>query len=86
LNISNSNNPIISPDGQTVYFTSSLTEKPQLMKITEDNNFPIQVTFRKDGIKSPKMSPDGKWMIFLDDKDGNEYFQLYLLEVKNRQV
>jgi dipeptidyl aminopeptidase/acylaminoacyl peptidase len=82
LNISNSGNPIISPDGQTVYFTSSLTEKPQLMKISEDNNFPIQVTFRKDGIKEPKMSPDGKWMIFLDDKDGNEYFQLYLLELK----
>jgi dipeptidyl aminopeptidase/acylaminoacyl peptidase len=83
LNISSSNNPIISPDGQTVYFTSSLTEKPQLMKITEDNNFPIQVTFRKDGIKSPSMSPDGKWIIFLDDKDGDEYFQMYLFELKS---
>jgi dipeptidyl aminopeptidase/acylaminoacyl peptidase len=82
LNIGYARRPVISPDGETIYFFSSLTEKEQLLKITENNNYPIQVTFRENGIMQPAISPDGKWMIFLDDNQGNEHFQIYLLETK----
>ncbi len=71
-----------SPDGETIYFTNSFSEISQLYRISEKEPYPYQLTFMKNGISYPTMSPDGKWIIFLADQDGNEQYQLYLMDAK----
>jgi dipeptidyl aminopeptidase/acylaminoacyl peptidase len=81
MRIGYASSPILSADGKTIYYFSYFTSGRQLLKMSEDNNYPVQVTFAKSGVRFPTLSPDGKWMIFLTDNDGDEQYQLNLLDL-----
>lgn len=78
--------PLISPDGKIIYFKTGFTGVNQIYRVTEDNLYPYQLTFFKEGVGYYKLSPDGKWIAFLADKGGNEQYQLFLMDAKTGRV
>ncbi len=82
MQIGFASSPIISPDGKTIYYFNNFTSTSQIFKIDVDYPYPYQLTFAKEGAKYPSLSPNGKWIVYLSDKGGNEQYQLYLLNTK----
>jgi len=77
--------PSLSPDGKWCVFTSSASGVSQLWrtpaKATSDGSayWPDQLTFFTDAITSGQYSPDGKWLLFGMDHNGDERRQMYLM-------
>lgn len=77
--------PALSPDGKWCVFTSSASGVSQLWKVpakaTSDGSafWPDQLTFFSDAITSAQYSPDGKWLLFGMDHNGDERRQMYLI-------
>lgn len=82
MKIGYAGSPIISPDGETIYFFNNFTPTSQIFRITEQNPYPYQLTFMDEAVKYPSLSPDGRWIIFLGDEGGNEQYQLFLLDTQ----
>ena len=63
--------PRISPDGQTIYFTSNRTGNNQIWRMRIDGSDQTQITFgEKEANEMPDLSPDGKMLYFVR-KGGN---------------
>lgn len=77
--------PALSPDGKWCVFTSSASGVSQLWKVpakaTSDGSayWPDQLTFFTDAIGGAQYSPDGKWLLFFMDHNGDERRQMYLM-------
>ena len=71
--------PIISPDGETIYFSNNFISPRQLFRVNDKVPYPYLLTFMNKAVLYPSLSPDGKWMLFLCDQGGNEQYQLYIL-------
>jgi len=59
-----SSNPTFSPNGKTLYFTSSRSGKNHVWRIALDGGEAEQITHLKDGIASYSLSPNGKYVAF----------------------
>jgi len=57
----------VSPDGRYIVFVSSRASGPQVWRIDIDGANPKQLTF--DRGFNPFVSPDGKWVFYLDGAD-----------------
>lgn len=55
--------PIISPDGNTVFFTSNRTGEAQIWRMNADGTNQVQVTQTEGGFPV-SVSPDGKWLYY----------------------
>lgn len=65
-----------SKDGKEIVFTTDMTGNQNVWKMAADGSFPIQMVYSKDTQASPRFSPDGQWIFYLQDKGGNEQWQL----------
>jgi dipeptidyl aminopeptidase/acylaminoacyl peptidase len=72
----------LSPDGQSLYFSWSVTGTNQIWKTSKVAPFPVQMTGGQDGTQLHSISPDGKLLILTRDEKGNEYPYLYIQSVK----
>ena len=79
LNIKSASAPALSPDGGQVAFLTNITGTRQIWVVDPQGGCPQQITFYPNTINDIFWSPDGKWILFEMDKDGNEKFQLYLV-------
>lgn len=61
----------LSPDGQHTAYVSSVTGKPQLFTVAEGARTPTQITFGR-AVTAYAWSPDGAWLLYASDRDGNE--------------
>jgi len=83
MQIGGAGSPSISPDGKTIYFITGLSGVNHIYRVTEDNLYPYQLTFMKEGVsRYYNLSPDGKWIAFMSDIGGNEQYQLFLMDAK----
>lgn len=88
LSIRGAGAPSLSPDGEWVAFTTSVSGTAQIWKLpakaTSDGRayWPEQLTFYSDAVGGGSWSRDGKWILFSKDIGGNERRQLYLLPSK----
>jgi hypothetical protein len=57
--------PVLSPDGRVVYFTSDRSGRPQLWRINVDGSAPEQLTHDDADNTHPYPSPDGRVLAFL---------------------
>jgi len=57
-------NPIWEKGGNSIYFVSTRDGSPQLYKLPLDGGEPVKITDCRLGISSPKLSADGKKIIF----------------------
>jgi len=66
-----------SPDGEQVVFTTDITGRLNLWKVSATGGWPIQLTQSDDRQVCAAWSPDGKWVAFQQDSGGNELWDVY---------
>jgi len=69
--------PAWSPDGTEVVFTTNLTGRLNLWKVSAAGGFPIQLLQSEDRQSGAVWSPDGKWIVFDQDFGGGELYDLF---------
>src|SRR5215472_3825628 len=69
--------PAWSPDGTEIVFTTNLTGRFNLWRISADGGFPIQLLQSDDRQSGAVWSPDGRWIVFEQDFGGGELYDLF---------
>jgi dipeptidyl aminopeptidase/acylaminoacyl peptidase len=71
--------PAWSPDGREVLFTTNLTGRFNLWKVSAGGGWPIQLS-RSDNVESGGVwSPDGSRIVFQHDEAGDEVYNLFII-------
>lgn len=68
-----------SPDGRQIVFTSNISARFNLWKVSASGGWPTQLTQSDDSQSSAVWSPDGKWIVYQQDHAGNELYDLYAI-------
>lgn len=66
-----------SADGKSLFLSTNLTGRYNLWRTAADGSWPIQLTQSDEAQRSPITSPDGRWLYYLQDKGGNERYDVY---------
>lgn len=85
MDISSPGAGILSPNKKQFFFTWKITGVYQIWSLHTDRNFPVQLTGGKDSTYIEDITPDGKWLVTSQDKDGAENPGLYLMSVDGLQ-
>ena len=89
-----------SPDGEQVAFIANISGRNNLWTIAArspqhaDNRragdpvggWPVQLTISDQRQASPAWSPDGRWIAYMSDKDGNELWDIFLVSPQSGEV
>jgi dipeptidyl aminopeptidase/acylaminoacyl peptidase len=75
-----------SPDGEQVIFTTNITGRLNLWKVSAMGGWPIQLTQSDDRQVGAAWSPDGKWLLFQQDSGGNELWDVYAVPADGGEV
>ncbi len=71
--------PSWSPDGKEVVFTTNLTGRDNLWKVSASGGWPIQLSQSDDREYGAVWSPDGKSIVYSSDRGGQEYYDLFAI-------
>ena len=75
-----------SPDGKQVAFVSNISGRNNLWTVPAGGGWPLQLTVSDQRQASPAWSPDGRYVAFISDKDGNEQWDLFLVDTTSGEV
>jgi len=75
-----------SPDGDQVIFTTNITGRLNLWKVSATGGWPIQLTQSDDRQVGAAWSRDGKWLLFQQDGGGNELWDVYAVPADGGEV
>ena len=75
-----------SPDGRQIAFISNMGGTNNLWLVPSDGGWPTQLTISKQRQAAPAWSPDGKYIVYESDYNGNEQWDLFLVEPGNGKV
>lgn len=85
LNVPSLGDPQLSPDGRQIVYElgradwKANRQVSHLWRVGADGTGSIQLTNGPDGERSPRWSPDGRWVAFLAKRGEAEETQLYLI-------
>jgi len=68
-----------SPDGKEIVLVTNLSGRMNLWKVASSGGWPIQLSQSDEAQLDPTYSPDGKWVVYQQDKGGNELYDLYAI-------
>jgi dipeptidyl aminopeptidase/acylaminoacyl peptidase len=71
-----------SPDGKQIVFTSNISGRMNLWTVSAEGGWPRQLTVSDQRQNAPVWSPDGKWIAYLTDTDGDELWDIFLVNAK----
>ena len=75
-----------SPDGKNVVVVTNISGRKNLWVAPAAGGWPRQLTISEQRQASPAWSPDGQWIAFQSDKDGNEQWDIFVVSPKNGDV
>jgi dipeptidyl aminopeptidase/acylaminoacyl peptidase len=73
--------PILSSDGERLFFVSAMSGTPQLYRVLPQG-WPYQLTFLPDGVRLVSFSDDCRHAVVGSDSGGNEQYQLSLIDTE----
>ncbi|MCC6525940.1 MAG: S9 family peptidase [Polyangiaceae bacterium] len=69
---------LLAPDGKTLFFTWAVTGVRQIWRLDGPQRFPVQLTGGEDATSLAGITPDGKKLLVVRDRAGEENPGLYL--------
>ena len=75
-----------SSDGKSVAFISNMSGRNNLWIVPSEGGFPTQLTVSDQRQTAPAWSPDGKWIAYQSDYDGDEQWDIFLVSPKTGKV
>src|SRR5437867_813109 len=75
-----------APDGKDISLTTNLTGRLNLWKVSAGGAWPLQLAQSDDRQMNGTWSPDSRWIIFEQDKGGNELWDLYAVPREGGEV
>ena len=78
--------PTWSPDGKSVAFISNMSGRNNIWVVPAEGGFPTQLTVSDQRQAAATCSPDGKWIAYQSDYDGDEQWDIFLVSPKTGKV
>jgi dipeptidyl aminopeptidase/acylaminoacyl peptidase len=75
-----------SPDDKQIAFVTNITGRNNIWVVPAQGGWPTQLTVSNQRQLSIAWSPQGRWIAYNSDYDGNEQWDLFLVSVSNGQV
>src|SRR5215471_11657510 len=75
-----------SPDGKSIVFVGNMSGRNNLWIVPAEGGWPTQLTVSDQRQTAPTWSPDGKWIAYMSDYDGDEQWDIFIVNPKTGQV
>src|SRR5437016_8599210 len=75
-----------SADGKMIAFITNITGRNNLWLVSAEGGWPTQLTISDERQAAPAWSPDGRWIAYQYDYDGDEQWDIFLVSAKTGQV
>ena len=75
-----------SPDGKTVAFITNISGRNNLWLVPATAGWPQQLTVSDQRQASPAWSPNGRWIAYQSDYDGDEQWDIFMVSPTTGQV
>jgi dipeptidyl aminopeptidase/acylaminoacyl peptidase len=75
-----------SADGKRVVVVTNLSGRDNLWLVPSEGGWPQQLTVSDQRQRHPAWSPDGRWISYESDYDGNEQWDVFLVSPQNGEV
>lgn len=75
-----------SPDGKNVVFVANISGRNNLWLVPAEGGWPSQLTVSEQRQTHPSWSPNGKWIAYQSDYDGDEQWDIFLVSPTSGQV
>jgi dipeptidyl aminopeptidase/acylaminoacyl peptidase len=75
-----------SSDGRTIVFVGNISGRNNLWLVPAEGGWPTQLTVSDQRQTAPAWSPDGRWIAYMSDYDGDEQWDIFIVSPKTGQV
>src|SRR3954466_795645 len=75
-----------APDGKSIAFITNISGRNNIWVASSDGGWPAQLTINDQRQTAPSWSPNGKWIAFNSDHDGDEQWDLLMVSAENGEV
>src|SRR5437588_5887305 len=75
-----------SSDGKSVAFITNISGRNNVWIVPSDGGWPSQLTISDQRQIAPSWSPNGKWIAFNSDHDGDEQWDLLIVSPQTGEV
>ncbi|MGA7463496.1 MAG: hypothetical protein WBW69_24885, partial [Candidatus Korobacteraceae bacterium] len=75
-----------SPDGKQVAFITNISGRNNLWLLPATGGWPTQLTISDQRQAQPVWSPNGTWIAYISDHDGDEQWDIFLVSPKTGEV
>ena len=75
-----------SPDGKAIAFISNISGRNNVWTMPAEGGWPVQLTVSDQRQTSPTWSPDGHWIAYMSDYDGDEQWDIFMVNTSTGDV
>src|SRR5205823_10195648 len=79
-------NTTLSPDGKTIDIVTNINGRNNNWIVPAEGGWTMQLTVSDQRQTAPAWSPDGKWIAYQSDYDGDEQWDIFLVSPKSGKV